>query len=158
MPVQLTVKTVGSELVRKGLEDLDAEIPKISRRRIYNMMLKVRGILRTPAPRPTYPINWDSNKQRIFVIAMLRAQDNLPYQRTDAMPRGWEIENTGTGYQIYNSNDAAVYVYGNYEGARQSNIHAGRQPVFQQTLEGEIEALPPDIEDNISYYGRSKGF
>jgi len=156
--VQITVKEKGSKLVRDGLEDLSAEIPKISRLRIYTLMLKVRSILRTPAPRPTYPIKWDSERQRRFVIAMLRAQDNLPYSRTDALPRAWEIENTGTGYQIYNSQDAAVYVYGNYEGARQSNIHAGRHPVFQVVVEDQLQGLPESIEENISYYSRAKGF
>ena len=158
MPVQLTIKAQGAELVRSGLQDLEANIPKVGRLQIYKMMLKIRGILRTPAPRPSYPIQWDSEKQRRFVLAMLGADDNLPYHRTDALPRAWEIENTGNGYQIYNSQDAAVYVYGDYSGSRQSRIHAGRQPVFQEVAEREIEDLPADIEQNISYYAREKGF
>lgn len=158
MPVQMTIKTQGAELVRKGLADLSEEIPKITRKDIYDMMREIRKTLRKPGKRPTYPIQWDSDKQRRFVLAMLRAKNNLPYQRTNRLPSGWEIERTGDGYKLYNSAAPAVYVYGNFEGARQSRIHQGRHPVMQEVAEAAIQNLPPQIEQHISYYGREKGF
>lgn len=158
MPVQMTIKTQGAELVRKGLEDLGAEIPKIARLDIYNMMLSVRRLLRAPGRPPTYPIKWDSDKQRRFVLAMLRAKGNLPYQRTGGLPAGWQIERVADGYRLYNPARAAVYVYGNFEGARQSRIHQGRHPVVQELTEAVIQRLPPDIEQHITYYAREKGF
>lgn len=153
----MTVKTRGAELVRDGLEDLTKEVPLISRKRIYESMLGVRKILSTPAPKPTYPLRWASERQRRYVIAMLKAQGNLPYRRTNQMPRGWVIERTETGYRIYNTNDAAVHVYGNYEGARQQPMHEGRHPVMQRVVEEAIQKLPSEIEGDITYYGRSKG-
>jgi hypothetical protein len=159
MPVQMTIKTQGAELVRKGLQDLEAEVPKIARLDIYDMMLDVRAIMRNPGLRPSYPIRWDSDKQRRFVLAMLRENDNLPYRRTDELPKGWTIEKAGVnGYKLYNPATASVYVYGNFEGARQSRIHQGRHPVVQQIVEIALQRLPPDIEEHISYYGRQKGF
>lgn len=158
MPVQMTVKATGAEIVRKGLADLEAEIPKIARRDIYDMMREVRSIMRTPGRRPTYPIQWDSDKQRRYVLALLRSQDNLPYQRTDELPSGWDIERTGHGYRLFNRAPQAVYLYGNFEGARQSKIHEGRHPIVQQAVEAHIVDLPPAIEQHITYYGREKGF
>lgn len=158
MPVQMTIKTQSAELVRKGLADLGAEIPKIARKDIYDMMREIRKTMRTPGRPPTYPIRWDSDKQRRFVLAMLRAKGNLPYHRTNALPSGWQIEAVTNGYRLYNPAPAAVYVYGNFEGARQSSIHRGRHPVVQELTEAAIQRLPPDIESHISYYSREKGF
>ena len=157
MPVQLSVKVRGAELVRQGLEDIAREAPRIGRKRIYDMMRNVLKLLRTPGKKPSYPINWDSDRQRRYVLAMLRAQDNLPYRRTDALPRGWEIVSTDKGYRLENPAPAAVYVYGNYEGERQSRIHEGRHPIFQEVVEEAIQELPPDIEEHITYYARQRG-
>lgn len=155
--IQLKVRTRNAELVRQGLEDFTREIPLIGRRRIYESMLAVRTRLRKPGTRIVYPVNWDSERQRRFVIAMLRQRGNLPYQRTNALPEAWEIERADDGYRLVNKNDAAVYVYGNYEGDRQSNIHAGRWPVMQEEVEAAIQELPEEIEQNITYYAREKG-
>lgn len=157
MPVQLKVRTQGADLVRQGLEDIAAEVPKIGRKRIYDMMLGVVRLLKIPGKKPTYPINWDSDRQRRFVLAMLRADDNLPYRRTDRLPGGWAIEREDNGYRLLNPADAAVYVFGNYEGARQSKIHEGRWSVFQEVVESAINELPPDIEEHITYYARQRG-
>jgi len=157
MPIQLKVRTTGATLVRQGLEDFTREVPLIGRKRIYDMMREAKSILSTPGSPISYPVQWDSEKQRIYVIAMLRDRNNLPYQRTGNLPDAWKIERDGEGYTMYNSQPAAVYVYGNYEGARQSRIHRGRHPVMQEVLETRIQGLPSEIEEAITYYGRQKG-
>lgn len=158
MPVQLTVKTRGAEIVRAGLEDLSKEVPRISRRRIYNTMLKVRSRLRAPAPKPSYPIRWDSERQRRKVLALLRQRGDLPYTRKGRYEKGWHIARTPTGYRLENPVLYSRYVGGAADGSGQSNIHRGRWPLFQQIVEEEIQTLPPDIEQHIGYYARSRGF
>lgn len=155
--IQMTVKAPSAKMVRQGLEDFAAEVPKIGRQRIWTMMQEARSILATPGQPISYPVNWDSEKQRRYVIAMLRGQNNLPYNRTGRLPGAWKIERIGDGYRLYNPEDAAVYVYGNYEGARQSRIHQGRHPVMQEVLEERITNLPPQIEEEITYYARKVG-
>lgn len=157
MTVQLSIKTQGAELVRQGLQDLEREIPLIGRRGIYDLMLDVRAVMRTPGSTPTYPIKWDSDKQRRYVLAMLREADNLPYRRTNALPRAWDIQKLPNGYRLFNPEQAAVYIYGNYEGQRQSRIHEGRHPIAQETIEIGLQRLPQEIESKISYYAREKG-
>lgn len=158
MPVQLTVKTTGADLVRQGLEDLEREIPRIGKRRIYNMMLRVRTRLRTPAPRPSYPINWDSEKQRRAYFATNGFGRGIPYRRNGRYEGGWDIVPTETGYRLENKWDKARYVSGYHDGSGQSAIHAGRWPLFQEVVEEEIQELPEDIEQYITYYGRGLGF
>lgn len=156
MPVQLTVKTKGAELVRQGLEDLDREIPKIGKRQIYDMMIRARSRLRAPAPRPTYPITWDSDKQRRAFFATDGFGHGIPYRRTGRYEAGWDVIPTPTGYRMENSWSKARYVGGDYSGQGQSLIHAGRHPLFQNVIEEEIQELPEGIEEAITYYGRSK--
>lgn len=156
MAIQLTVKAVGADLVRKGLEDLAAETPKIARQTIYDALNRGAKILRSPGSPSRYPVQWDSEVQRRAFFASGGFGGGIPYQRTNRLPSGWTIEALPTGWRLMNPNPAAVYVYGNYEGARQSRIHQGRWPVMQEVVENAIMGLPQDIEDKISYYGRSK--
>lgn len=158
MPVQLTLKTsIDAQLVRQGLEDLTAEIPKIGRKRIYEAVLRVRGVLRTPGARPTYPINWVSAKQKRAFFATDGFGGGIPHARR-GMEKRWDIVPVERGYRFENPAPGAVYVFGNYEGERQSPIHAGRWAVFQEVVEKEIQELPEDIEQHITYYARGRGF
>jgi hypothetical protein len=158
MPVRLSLRTIGADLVRQGLEDLGAEIPRIGQRRIYNTMLRVRSRLRQPAPRPRYPISWDSERQRRFVMALLREQGGPPYRRSGRYEKGWNIVKTGTGYRIENNTPGALHIGGDHSGHGQSRIHEGRWPLFQRVVEDEVKGLPPDVESHISYYARQRGF
>lgn len=155
--VQLSVKTTGAELVRQGLQDLTAEIPKIGRKGIYDKMVEARTELRTAGKPISYPVRWASEKQRRYVIALLRSKGNLPYRRTGKHPSSWNIVKITEGYRFENEVDTAVHLYGNYEGARQSPIHEGRHPIFQKVIEEKVQELPPEIEQHITYYARSKG-
>lgn len=157
MPVQLSVKATGADVVRQGLQDLAAEIPKIGRKGIYDKLLPVRTALRKPGARPSYPIQWDSDKQRRYVMAKLRAMNNIPYHRTGSQRR-WELVKLDKGYRFEHPSPHAVYLWGDFQGARQSRIHEGRWPAMQPLVEAAIQKMPPEIEKKITYYGRSKGF
>lgn len=157
MPVQLSVKATGADVVRQGLQDLAAEIPKIGRQGIYDKLLPVRTALRKPGARPSYPIKWDSERQRRFVMAMLRAMDQIPYRRQGSSSR-WELVKLDKGYRFEHPGAHAVYLWGDYDGSRQSRIHEGRWPAMQPLVEAAIQQMPPEIENKITYYGRSKGF
>jgi len=158
MPIQMTVKTKGAELVRKGLEDFTEETPKIARKDIFDCLYEAQKILRTPGSPSFSPVQWDSEKQKRAYFATGGFGRGIPYNRTGAMPSGWSIEALPSGWRLSNTNPNAVYVYGNYEGARQSKIHEGRWPVMQEVIENAILLLPQNIEEHISYYGRQKGF
>lgn len=153
---QITVKVVGADIVRQGLQDLEAQIPKIGRKGIYDMMVRVRSRLAQKPRRPSYPINWDSEKQRRYVLALLRRKDNLPYKPTGRYESNWKIIKRERGYMLENNAPMARYLSGDYTGAGQSNIHAGRRLVFMDVVDEEIKGLDEEIDRSISYYGRSK--
>lgn len=60
---------------------------------------------------------WNSERQRIYVIAMLRKQKNLPYRRTHTLSKSWKssLKATGAGgeLKLENSKPSAQFVQGN---------------------------------------------
>jgi hypothetical protein len=157
MPIQLTVRTVNAKLVRQGLEDLEKEIPEIGRKRIFDAMRRIRSRLATKPRRPTYPIKWDSERQRRYVLMLLMRQDNLPYRPTGRYEKNWEIVKTENGYTIENDAPFAKYASGDFRGMGQSRIHQGRRPLMMVVVENEIQELPQEIDNAITYYGRGRG-
>lgn len=154
MPVQLTVKVVGADIVRQGLEDFEAAIPKIGRKRIYTTMLDIRRRLTAKPRRPTYPLDWDSDKQRRYVMAMLSRNGNIPYKPTGRYEKNWQIVKREKGYSIENDAPFAKYASGDFRGQSQSHIHEGRRPLMARVVEEEIRNLPEEIDKDITYYGR----
>jgi len=74
-----------------------------------------RRLAEAPA-RPAYPIQWTSERQRRYVMALLRANDNLPYRRTRALERGWQSvvrpETFGASITTFSAVPYAKFVQG----------------------------------------------
>lgn len=66
-------------------------------------------------PKPDYPIKWKSDRQRKYVMALLRRTNNLPYKRTGLINRSWQIEAGVKGGTVSvsatNTSPYARYVY-----------------------------------------------
>ena len=157
MPVQLTVHTTGADLVRQGLEDLGKEIPRIGRLRIYEALKRAQSKLRIPKARPRSPIQWDSERQRRAFFATDGFGRGIPTTRSGASLR-WQITATANGYTLANPTDYASHLYGRYDGSGQSRIFRGEYPLFVDVVENEIENLPQEIEQHITYKARERGF
>lgn len=158
MPVQLNIHTNGTaQLVRQGLEDLGNEIPKIGRKRIYEALKRIQKTLKIPKSRPGYPIQWDSVKQRKAFFASDGFGRGVPTSRSGKSLE-WQIASNGNGYTLLNPAEYARHLYGRYDGSGQSRIFQGDYPLFVNVVENEITNLPEDIEEHITFYGRSKGF
>ena len=98
-----------------------------------------------------YPIQWDSEKQRRFVMAKLRLEDNLPYKRQGAYVNGWSIEESpnGNGHVLKNTAPGSLYISGGAKGDRQSNIHKGRWPLLRDAVDAVLEKTPQYIYENL---------
>lgn len=157
MPVQLTVKVDKSaELVRKGLQDLRAEVPKIGKATIYSRLDIAKRELNKPAKKITYPVNWDTQEQKIAYFNSGGFGKGIPYVPT-GKSRGWALEAKTRGWKLINKFAAAVYLFGSNLGERQSSIHKGRRPVFRDVVEKHVSKLPKTIQDNITVYIKRKG-
>ena len=137
---KLTLSIKGAEIVRKGLENLAAETPKVSRRRIYNTMLKIRTRLKTyPPPR--------------------RGQR---YIRTFRLQRGWNIKQANNGYSINNATSYTKFVVGDAFGTSQAWMHIStdqgpRWPLMRNVFDDEVKKLPKEIEGDIKVVARRGG-
>lgn len=142
---KFTIKVHG-ELVRQGLESFSDEIPKVGRQRIYFRMLRIRTRLAKPAPKPTYPINWDSEKQKRAYFASNGFGEGIPYRRKGRTEAAWTLQSLVDGYRLSNEEIAAYFVYGDlYQRKSQSNIHAGRWPMAKVVTFEELDTLPEEI-------------
>jgi len=116
--------------------------------------------------RPKYPIRWASEKQRKYVMAKLRRENNLPYRRTGKLARSWRIRAALqlVGGQVWMENPAtiAAYIYGSRVG------QSPQQPFHKDTgwplamlffekmfIAGadQLTAAWPDILDGIRLRG-----
>jgi len=137
---QLSISLKGADLVRKGLQDLSAEIPKIGKLQIYRTEQTV--------------------VRRMKEYWTMNVPPELPsYQRTGELAGGYVIIPTSSGYMIRNSVGHTVFVVGNAYGLEQAWMHAkpGRHKLLRDVNEEEVEKLPPEIEKEISMVARRVG-
>jgi len=149
----LTIKVKG-ELVRQGLQDLSAELPKIGRQKIRAMMDRVK---RKMQEYPSEPSNRTRTAQH-SILGLIYTKTG----RTGNLGRSWKIEEVPNGYRLDNAaarkgRGYAVYVVGDAYGARQAWMHQGRWNVTRDVMDEEVEKLPPEIEDEIVMVARRKG-
>lgn len=154
---QISIKT-NLPQVKKNLENLAADIPEIGRGRIYGYTQRVLKRLKKPGRKITYPVNWDSEKQRIAFFASNGFGSGIPYSRKGAYQKGWNTVKIENGYRIQNSTEGAKYIGGDAYGRRQSKIHKGRWLLLRDVVEQEAEKLPKEIRDSIITVARRKGF
>ena len=133
---QLSMTVTGAEIVRQGLQDLNAEIPKIGRLQIYRTNQAIVRRMKTYPPPPTYST----------------------YVRTDTLGAGWQIQPNATGYTIRNDTPYTRYVVGNAYGLEQAWMHAGRWDLLRDVVDDEVLNLPPEIEKEITLVSRRFGF
>ena len=161
---QLSVQVKNADLVAKQFEDLRAEIPQISKGRIYGRMQSAKKRITKYPPRyaGTPATFFKSERQRKFVMAGIRnGTIQVPYQRTGRYGDSWKIKNLPAGYQLFarmSGSDYTKFVGGNAYGRNQARIHGGRWPVAKEEIDRAIEGLPEEILSNIVTAAHRKGF
>lgn len=134
------------DIVRKGKEQLRAKVPKVARSRLKAAANELKKRMSKVGKRVKYPINWASEKQKWYVIIMLRKRKMLPYKRTGKHARGWKVTVLKSGYSVKNSEKTSVYLYGNAAGQRQSRIHQGRWNLLRDQADIVIRSLPVTVQ------------
>ena len=145
----LTVKN-NVKLVRRNLENLRSALPKIGSFRAVEAATEIARRMAKPGKRITYPVKWDSIKQRIKVIIMvMKRQGSLPYVRTNSHERGWKVERNARGAKVYNSARGSKYVYGTMRNIKQSNIHVGRWLILRHVYDAVVAGLPKKVKESL---------
>jgi len=117
-------------IVRQGLQDLAADLPKIGRLVLYRTIL---AIFRRSG---VYPPEWPGQK----------------YRRTYGLRKSRVIERTPQGYTLSIEPVSkygvsyGVYVLGLPTGGGQSAYHRNKWPPLAQITNEEVEKLPKEIQ------------
>ena len=129
--INLIAEVENGEIVRKGLQDLEREIPLIARKSIYDALRRVLTRMRKEPSRMA------------------------SYTRTGLLRSGWPYRPERLGpsaYTIYNAVEYTRYVVGDAEGLNQAWFHVGRWENFREAVEEELGKLPQEAERAIELY------
>lgn len=113
---QITVPTDVLDAIRETAQRSPKLMQTAYERATRRLRKQILDSLREEPGRPHYPLRWKSDKQRRYVMAMLRESGNLPYDRTGALLKAWDVrlEDDGDGgiMVVENTADSARYVVG----------------------------------------------
>lgn len=130
-----------SELVRQGLQDLAAEIPKVGRLGVFRTAQRIAKRLRIyPPERP-----------------------DQTYVRTNTLKNSVEIIPLGNGYNIsvdpVSPKGVAYgeYVLGDADGNNQAWMHVGVWSPFANVALEEIYEMPDDVVEQLKLTGEEVG-
>lgn len=153
---RLSISVYG-ELVRQGLQDLDAEIPQIGALQIYRRLLHARTRLRQPGRKPAHPLQWVNPKQRKAFFASDGFGGGIPHVRRGS-EKAWQLTKIENGWMLINSTSGAKWIWGDAYGQDQSKLLVDSWPLSRNIVEDEIGNLPEAIADQIMIVSRRKGF
>lgn len=152
---QLTLKIKG-ELVRQGLQDLSAELPKIGKRQLRDMLNRVVRKMQVYPPEPSHRTATSNHS----ILGLIYTKTG----RTGTYFRSWKIEQVAQGYKLSNTasrrgHEYAVYVGGDAYGQRQREWNGGSMKGYgwrntREETDKEVEKLPAEIEKEITMVAR----
>lgn len=137
---QITIVVHNGEVVRKGMENLRGDIPRISRLRIYQHMMNI------------------VRKMKIYPPA----RPDSTYVRTYTLQKSWKVSQAGAlGYRVeadpvQRGRHYGKYVVGDAYGKQQAWMHY-RWQLFRNVADEEIKKMPKSIQDDIGLAIKHRG-
>lgn len=152
---QITLRVKGAKVVRKGLENLRTKWPLVSRQRLYDAAREIVRRMKKPGKNITYPVQWDSDKQRRAYFATDGFGHGIPYTRTGKHQAGWKVLKTKAGdYIAVNKSLVAKYISGGADGLGQSKIHEGRWTLLRDAVDIVVRRLPKAVRNSLAIVAR----
>jgi len=127
-------------LVRKGLESLRSDIPKIAKSRMFKHMENIVRKMKNYPPKPA----------------------GSKYVRTFRLRASWKINQKENGYTItadpvQRGRRYGKYVVGDAYGDQQAGQNSHWQ-LFRNVVDEEVERMPKSIQDDIGVAAKRRGF
>lgn len=152
------IRMDGLQQSAQALRGLWKKIAETVQGPMFTAAKDIRDAMREEGKRPTYPIQWDSAKQRRAFFATDGFGRGIPTKRTGQYTGAWKAIRIQDGAEVSNPLAHARYIGGNAFGKRQSRIHRGRWKVFQTTYNAILSALPKEIRDRLYLMFNREGF
>lgn len=98
------VNTRLSNLRKYAIQVVGAPVQNlVSQQAIAASIDQARRFFASPSRRPSYPLRWKSPRQKMAVMAKLKAEGNLPYRRTGQLAKAWEANVKANSIEISNT-------------------------------------------------------
>jgi len=153
---------VESKQVTQSLTKIGEAIPNVTNADIQAALEAAQAELQQPGKPISYPVHWDSEKQRRAYFATDGFGAGIPYKRTGQYGAGWQVKQTGSGtareFTISNRVAYAKFVGGTAYGKDQSNIHKGRWQLAQEVVRGHVEAGLTKVRQDVHDAVQSGGY
>jgi hypothetical protein len=149
VPIRARLVAKNAVLVRKALQDLEAEIPRIGRKAVYDSLRAAKTELAKEADIPPGKYPWKTSRQRIYVILAIKSGElPRPYRRTHEYSTGWKLRALKDGWSLANEADHAGWVAGG--SVRQARLHRGRWAAFRPTVQKHLDTLDEKVKDSLA--------
>ena len=132
------------------MPDAMLEVERVIKNRLYQIAASIMYDMSLAGTPPTYPIHWDSDKQRKAFFASKGFGQGIPTSRTKAYESGWTLDAITNGVTVYNDHKGARYIAGTLRGGTrpadggQSAIHLGRWNSFHDVVVKHLEDISQD--------------
>lgn len=147
----IEIETNARDVIRDLQILLRKRIPAASLRGLEATAKRVQKRMQQPGKPVTYPIQWDSVRQRKAFFASNGFGHGIPYRRQGRYEQGWKLRRVENGSVLENRTRAARYVGGLRSGRDispgkdQSRIFRGRWHLFRQVADEELRKLHEDV-------------
>lgn len=135
--------------IHKRLAAIPGKLERTANRTLGDVVKEITRIMQRPGLNVRYPVKWDSPRQKRFVIAKLKRENNLPYRRTGQYAGGWKYEAIQNGYIVSNVGHKARYLAGDVSREGQSRIHQGRWRLFMPVVDAVLARLPEKLLEKL---------
>ncbi len=147
--IEVRLETDVLDAIRDAAVKAPGLMNTVYKRRVRKLRTRMLTRLRVEPGPPHYPIRWTSDKQRRFVMAKLRRENNLPYQRTHLLVNSYDVvlNSTEAGGILLVTNDdpSARFVVG--DDQQGFHIDTGWQSTASVIVEFEEIAFNELVSD-----------
>jgi hypothetical protein len=138
-----------ARIVRQIEQNLRAELPKVGRMKLRNVLERIRKKMSGEGKKVNYPVKWDNPKQRRAYFATDGFGKGIPYTRTGGYQQAWKVVQKENGFSLRNAKPQAKYIGGTSYGLGQSRIHQGRWRLLRDTVDEELDKLTEEVRDSL---------
>jgi len=143
--VLMRTETVNAADFAKLFDGIAAEVNAACLRGMKTTIEKIKTEMDKPGKPITYPVQWDSEKQRRAFFSTNGFGRGIPTKRTGAYLAARSITAVENGYLMRNTAPYAMFVSGGSYGNTQSRIHRGRWNKLNDAIDAGLAGMKADI-------------
>jgi hypothetical protein len=137
----------------RPLEKLPDDLRIAGLKAIRETVWAIEKRMKEPGAPVKYPIDWDTPKQKRFVLMSLARKGMLPYRRTNKYRLGWKAKPIPlTGMHLSNAHPAGAI--GGMPSGWQSSVTRGRWQYFLKVVFEELAKFPSNLSSHLEVLGK----